>query len=453
MIKLRLLKKITMFTLSFFIWFSFTANFNFAQEVEESYLEKAKELYKEGDYTGAKNLLEKFVKRPEKKKEVAEAYYLIAKIYFDVEKDRQKASKYLKKAFYTYPKLDIEEINPEEKISREFLKIVNEIKIEIEEEKVIEIPKIPKKKKKFPWIIVAAGVAVVAGLLLFKPKPKPKKYNLTVERGEGVDGVPASGTYEYNEDTNVNYSYSLQSGYSDLNVTLDGNVVPSTGTIPMDRNHQLRAMAAEPGSINVTSTPTGADIFLDGVDTGQQTNAVIQNVTPGTHTIRLTLAGYDPAEQTVNVTAGQEIPVNLTLNRSYTNVITINGKLGTKASGQDENTGQDAYQFYVAENCNLTIQFDSEGHIRPEFALLPSANTAPGNVLVGGSGRGERITYTVTTSGKYYVVAIEDETPDTDEKAGTYTITITSDKQSLGDYQQVIDEGAETLEIVLTGRN
>jgi hypothetical protein len=288
---------------------------------------------------------------------------------------------------------------------------------------------------------VAAGVAVVAIILLW---PKPKK-TLTVTVGEGVIGSPAHGSHEYKKDTKVNYNYSLQSGYSDLTVTLDGSVVPSSGTITMDRNHQLNAVATKLGSINVASTPTGADIFLDGVDTGQRTNAVISNITPGTHTIRLTLAGYDTEERTVQVEAGQEARVDIPLTRSYTNVITINGKLGTKNPGQNDNNGQDAYKFYVAENCNLTIRFDSQNHIRPEFALFSIANTDPGNVLVCGSGRGESITYTVTTSGKYYYVAIEDETPDKDEKAGTYTITITSNKHFLGDYEQIIDEGPETL--------
>ncbi len=432
------------------------------KQVAESLYLEAIYFYEKGDYNiGDVNLEKVFLLYPHfslngniesfagrVNQDVEKVLYVIARYYYN-KKDDENADEFLKRLFNLNPGDYQDFIKNEENagFKERLEKIRNEISRIIIKEDTI-------KKKKFPTLLVVGAVVVVGvvALLLLKKKKK-KEYTLTVTVGQGVQGNPSSGSTKYEEGTTVSYNYSLQSGYTQLTVTLDGNTVASSGTITMDRNHQLNAVSTQLGSINVTSTPTGANIFLDGVDTGQMTNAVIPNVIPGTHTIRLTLTGYNPAEQTVNVTAGQETLVNITLNRSYTNVITINGKLGTKASGQDENTGQDAYQFYVGENCNLTIRFNSEGHIRPEFALFPNTNTAPGNVLVSGSGRGKSITYTVTTSGKYYAVALEDETADRDEKAGTYTITITSNIQSLGDYQQIIDEGAETLEIFLTGRN
>ena len=71
---------------------------------------------------------------------------------------------------------------------------------------------------------------------------KKKDYTLTVTRGEGVDGSPESGQYSYREGTTVNYTYELQTGYADLQVMLDGAIVPSSGTIVMDRNHTLTAL-------------------------------------------------------------------------------------------------------------------------------------------------------------------------------------------------------------------
>ena len=54
------------------------------------------------------------------------------------------------------------------------------------------------------------------------------------------------------------------------------------------------------------------------------------------------------------------------------------------------------------------------------------------------------MSYTVTATDKYYSFAIEDETHDSLEKAGTYTITITSNANSLGDYEQIKDEAEES---------
>lgn len=69
------------------------------------------------------------------------------------------------------------------------------------------------------------------------------QYTLTVNVGEGVNGTPATGSYPYNENDLVPYSYSAQSGYGHLAVTLDGAPVPESGTVTMTGNHQLGATA------------------------------------------------------------------------------------------------------------------------------------------------------------------------------------------------------------------
>jgi hypothetical protein len=62
----------------------------------------------------------------------------------------------------------------------------------------------------------------------------------------------------------------------------------------------------EKGTINITSTPTGAQIWLDGDNTGQVTPATIE-ATAGFHDITLKLAGYsDIILSHLSVTAGKE---------------------------------------------------------------------------------------------------------------------------------------------------
>jgi hypothetical protein len=101
--------------------------------------------------------------------------------------------------------------------------------------------------------------------------PNKKEYTLTVDKGEGVDGSPDSDTYTYNEGATVNYSYSLQSGYQSLEVKLDGNVVPASGTITMNANHTLIATAKKQWTLTVTRNDgvdgnpvSGAYTFSDG---------------------------------------------------------------------------------------------------------------------------------------------------------------------------------------------
>jgi hypothetical protein len=81
------------------------------------------------------------------------------------------------------------------------------------------------------------------------------QYTLTVTVSEGVNGIPATGTYSYNENEVVTYNYSLQSGYENLVVTLDGVAVGNNGIITMNINHTLTVTADE--IFDVTGTWNG----------------------------------------------------------------------------------------------------------------------------------------------------------------------------------------------------
>jgi len=107
-----------------------------------------------------------------------------------------------------------------------------------------------KAKKKFPWLLAAAG-AVVVGLVLYFTVFKDKKNDpapgnqLTVTLGTGVSGTPAAGTSHHDPGAVVNYSYSAQPNYKKLRVTLDGAEVAASGTVTMNGAHTLSASAVE----------------------------------------------------------------------------------------------------------------------------------------------------------------------------------------------------------------
>jgi hypothetical protein len=62
----------------------------------------------------------------------------------------------------------------------------------------------------------------------------------------------------------------------------------------------------------VTSSPKGAEIIIDGNSTGQVSPARVQ-VTAGTHIVTLKLDGYQPVRRTVQVTEGSTVTVEGTL--------------------------------------------------------------------------------------------------------------------------------------------
>ena len=72
---------------------------------------------------------------------------------------------------------------------------------------------------------------------------------------------------------------------------------------------------ASAGSIQVNSSPSGANISLDGSDTGQVTNTTLTGIAPGSHRVEVSKEGYVDYEETVSVTSGQTARVDATLSK------------------------------------------------------------------------------------------------------------------------------------------
>lgn len=238
----KFLKGAGMVTLLLFMFFIFSADFAAAQK-DEDVLMKARRLYQEGDYEGSIKLLGDFISKlramVEQKKNVAEAFYLLAKIYYEVGDDA-KVNENLEKCFDTYPAFTMEEPNlgfkdRVNKIRKEVLEAKTKEPLpEAEtfeeekpptEEKVIEKPAPPKekKKKKFPVLLVVGGLAVVAVIVALaaggkKSEPEPERLDIrgdwtivpdryatiymtfsgSLTNGEFIDDEGYRGTYTVN---------------------------------------------------------------------------------------------------------------------------------------------------------------------------------------------------------------------------------------------------------------
>ena len=141
-----------------------------------------------------------------------------------------------------------------------------------------------------------------------------KTFVLTISKGAHVNGTPASGVFSYARGANVAYSYAPEGGYSNLEVKIDNVAAANAGTIAMDANHTLSANLRG-ATIIVNSTPAGARIYMDKVDSGFNTphtffytSNVIMNVR-----IRAAACGYREYFSTVTANIGQAITVNATL--------------------------------------------------------------------------------------------------------------------------------------------
>lgn len=203
----------------------------------------AKDSYMKGDFDNARRRIQRIIaiiiERQVEMREILRQCYLLMGAIYEKEKKPDLAEENYRKA------REIEGRKLVDEVDLENLPIFRKIiKGEPSDKGVIVKPG-EKKGKKFPWLLVAGGVlvlGVVVYFLFLKPK---KKYQLTVEVGNGVEGFPGTGTYEYKKGKKVNYSYRAKAGFSNPKVLLDDNEAPLTGTIIMDRGHILKANVLE----------------------------------------------------------------------------------------------------------------------------------------------------------------------------------------------------------------
>ncbi|HUU74510.1 MAG TPA: PEGA domain-containing protein [Methanoregulaceae archaeon] len=98
---------------------------------------------------------------------------------------------------------------------------------------------------------------------------------------------------------------SLQ-GYQDYTSTISVNAGQTTPvSVTLNRNPQPPSS----GTISVSSSPSGAEVYLDNVFRGYSPQT-IQDVASGSHVVLMKLGGYQDWQSTVQVSAGQDTPVN-----------------------------------------------------------------------------------------------------------------------------------------------
>ncbi len=72
--------------------------------------------------------------------------------------------------------------------------------------------------------------------------------------------------------------------------------------------------ALQLGWISVSSSPYGANVYLDDSLTGKQTNCLLEDISPGDYTLKISLPGYFEYSEPVKVVAGDTAEVSAVLN-------------------------------------------------------------------------------------------------------------------------------------------
>ena len=117
-------------------------------------------------------------------------------------------------------------------------------------------------------------------------------------------------TWQYTPATftsvSANSDHTVQvslAGYQTYTTTV---YVPAGGSTPVSVT--LSRTPQQSGSLDISSNPKGADIYIDGSYRGSSP-AVVPGLAPGTHTVRLQKAGYDEFIRSVTIYAGQRTPL------------------------------------------------------------------------------------------------------------------------------------------------
>lgn len=148
-------------------------------------------------------------------------------------------------------------------------------------------------------------------------------------------------------------------GYADttFSVTVVKNSTINTGTIV------LRPLT---GAAFIQSTPVGAEIWVDGVNTGKVTPDTIKSLTAGNHTFTLRQDTYYDTTFTVNVAANGVTTKSVVLTSSVvTYTVRIWETVGTTASqpsGLDLSTGQ-ALSTSGSDKQKVDIYYSSTGFL------------------------------------------------------------------------------------------
>ncbi|MBZ0266289.1 PEGA domain-containing protein [bacterium] len=90
--------------------------------------------------------------------------------------------------------------------------------------------------------------------------------------------------------------------------------IKTVEVLAKDTSYVTFLLTSFPGTLIIASSPTGADVWLDGRKTAAKTPGRLDDIEPGEHQIELYLDGYRTIRKNVKVNAGDATRINETFN-------------------------------------------------------------------------------------------------------------------------------------------
>lgn len=224
--------------------------------------------------------------------------------------------------------------------------------------------------KKFLAISLLFTILAVTVLHMGCKKSEETTTNtLTVNIPAGVLGSPGMGSYTHDLNDTVDYEYTPDEGYIDLEVRLDGSVVEPSGTITIEGNHSLQAyITPDPEAILLLVSVT------DGIE-GSPSSGIYYRY-PGA-TIDYNYSLEDKYEDLVVKLDDVEVPPSGTITMDEEHILTVSATLHFDIRGSwtlEE-------QYYDGSSFEVTVTFSGDD----ESGTVSDSDGGTGTYTVNGT--------------------------------------------------------------------
>jgi hypothetical protein len=260
----------------------------------------------------------------------------------------------------------------------------------------------------------------------------------------------------------------LQERFDQINNIIDGGVSSSKANTLLDMRSELFASAQEfgftlnvelTGSVEISTTPSDATVYLNDVDMGQ-TTITIHNIDLGLYDLRIELDGYQDHEEQIEITQAM-LTMDIALDEIIFGALTVI----TTPSGATltlDGVAQGTTPITIADleigSYNTTLTLTGYESFSTTVDVLEGNNNLHVNLIVdnGTPSTNETGSLAVTTTPIGATVSLDGVEKGTspititDIALGTYTLDVT-----LAGYDDITDtieifEGANTVDVTLT---
>ena len=247
-----------------------------------------------------------------------------------------------------------------------------------------------------------------------------------------------------------------------VSVSLDGYavVVPQSVTVVGGQESSVEfTLSQSVGGFQVTSSPSGASIVVDGVDTGQVTPYTFSDIPVGSYSVAVVLDGYGGGDsRQVTVADGEPSTVEFSLSQDVGGILVMSVPSGAEIFIDGETTGQKTphtFTDYPPGEYTVSVSLDGYAVVVPQSVTVVGGQESSVEFTLSQSVGGFRVTS--SPSGASIVVDGVDTgqvTPYTfsDIPVGSYSVAVVLDGYGGGDSRQVTvaDGEPSTVEFSLS---